>query len=148
MHYKIAVLCASVLTLGACQIPQTQHSTSSQQQQVELLQQYRWSYTPPSAPRAISVAFNAQQMNIITGCNRQSGTWQVTDHQLNVSPLVSTKMACAPDLMQLETFSAHLFSGHRFHFHIVTRNKLAVLQLKDLHGNAYHFKGIAKDTVD
>lgn len=36
------------------------------------------------------------------GCNRFSGTYEQHDHHLKISPLATTRMACAPEAMQKE----------------------------------------------
>ena len=37
-----------------------------------------------------------------TGCNRYSGSWTEADGEITLSPLATTRMACAPALMDME----------------------------------------------
>lgn len=56
-------------------------------------------------------------------CNRYSGPVRVVDGRLAVGPLVSTRMACPPPLMELEAaFFAALEGAQRF-----SRNKAVLL---------------------
>lgn len=73
------------------------------------------------------------------GCNRFSGTFQHTDDDLTVGPLVSTRRACPPEVMQREQDFFKLFeqvrSADATHLELVLKDGdgkvLATLQRQD-----------------
>lgn len=147
------LMISSAMLLSACQVqyPDATHQANQPHQiqhDRQALKQYRWSYVPPNAPRPIVVVFRQDRINIQTGCNRLAGTWQTQHHQLKVSPLVGTKMACAPALMALEMLASNLFSDRVLDYRVEMRSGVAILNLKDARGQIYRFTGSPKQRED
>ena len=145
-----ALSLGAALLLGACTVQYSNPTapTVPQQHDKQALKQYRWSYAPPNAPRPIVVVFRQDRINIQTGCNRLGGTWQAQRHQLKVSPLIGTKMGCAPDLMRLEMLATRIFSNNILEYRVETRNAVPILNLRDAQGQVYTFTGSAKQRDD
>jgi heat shock protein HslJ len=45
----------------------------------------------------------AKQLSGNDGCNQYSGTYDTNGNQITIGPLVTTMMACAPEVMQQES---------------------------------------------
>ena len=106
------------------------------------LTQYNWTYQASKASKPLTLHFDKnQRLTIQTGCNTQGGTWNIEGNTLITSPLMSTMMACADDLMQQQRLSADLLSDKKVAFKISTANEQAVLTLTDAKGQDYIFTG-------
>jgi heat shock protein HslJ/uncharacterized lipoprotein YbaY len=57
---------------------------------------------PPGRPPELLLASDSERLSGNSGCNRLLGGFQLTGDQLRFSQLVSTKMACAADVMAFE----------------------------------------------
>lgn len=66
----------------------------------------------PADGRRIKVHFSQDgQLNLSGGCNSATGIWNLTENQLKVSPLGSTRMMCEPVSMEMDAAALSLFSG-------------------------------------
>jgi len=126
MKIKYLVLALLPLSLMACQT--VQNVTDNVISQINTtaaknLTEYNWTYQGSKASKPLVLSFNAdQKLAIQTGCNNQGGTWAVEGNKIVTSPLVSTMMACADDLMKQERLSADIFSEKKVPFEISTVN--------------------------
>jgi heat shock protein HslJ len=57
---------------------------------------------PPGRPPELLLASDSERLSGNSGCNRLLGGFQLAGDQLRFSQLVSTKMACAADVMAFE----------------------------------------------
>lgn len=57
---------------------------------------------PPGRPPELLLASDSERLSGNNGCNRLLGGFQLAGDQLRFSQLVSTKMACAADVMAFE----------------------------------------------
>ncbi len=66
-----------------------------------------------SVPLGVTAAltFSDGQVDVEAGCNRGSGTVEVTSATLRFGPISLTKMACAPEVMALEQAVTTVLSG-------------------------------------
>lgn len=144
MKIKYLILALCPLTFTACQSIQG-NSSSHQISQINPAQQltdYAWVYTQSKASRPLVLQFLSQQrLSIKTGCNGQNGSWKIEDGNILTSNLISTRMACANDLMQQENFSAGLLSQKKVPFSISTSNGKPLLTLTDTNGKKHVFEG-------
>lgn len=145
MKIKYLVLALLPLSLMACQT--VQNVTNNVISQINTtaaknLAEYNWTYQGSKASKPLVLAFGAdQKLAIQTGCNNQGGTWKVEGNTIVTSPLVSTMMACADDLMQQERLSADIFSEKKVPFEISTVNGQAILTVTDSKGQKHVFTG-------
>jgi len=145
MKIKYLVLALLPLSLMACQT--VQNVTDNVISQINTtaaknLTEYNWTYQGSKASKPLVLTFNAdQKLAIQTGCNNQGGTWAVEGNKIVTSPLVSTMMACADDLMQQERLSADIFSEKKVPFEISTVNGQAILTVTDSKGQKHVFTG-------
>ncbi|MCH7395297.1 META and DUF4377 domain-containing protein [Acinetobacter dispersus] len=145
MKIKYLVLALLPLSLMACQT--VQNVTDNVISQINTtaaknLTEYNWTYQGSKASKPLVLSFNAdQKLAIQTGCNNQGGTWAVEGNKIATSPLVSTMMACADDLMQQERLSAEIFSEKKVPFEISTVNGQAILTVTDAKGQKHVFTG-------
>jgi heat shock protein HslJ len=58
-----------------------------------------------------SLTITDGQAAIVTGCNNGSGSVEVTDTTMTFGPIATTKMACEPDLTELETAILTVLQG-------------------------------------
>ena len=58
--------------------------------------------SPPGRPPELLLATGSERLSGNSGCNRLLGGFQLAGDQLRFSQLVSTKMACAADVMVFE----------------------------------------------
>lgn len=61
-----------------------------------------WELAEPGGAPAAVLRFDAGRVFGTGGCNRFSGRYEQSGSGLSFSPLVATRMACAPDVMQRE----------------------------------------------
>ncbi|QUY35749.1 META and DUF4377 domain-containing protein [Acinetobacter junii] len=145
MKIKYLVLALLPLSLMACQTVQnvTDGVVSQINSNAEKnLTEYNWTYQGSTASKPFVLSFNAdQRVTIQTGCNNQGGTWKVEGNKIVTSPLVSTMMACADDLMQQERLSSDIFSEKKVPFSLSTSNDQAVLTVTDNKGQKHVFTG-------
>jgi len=66
---------------------------------------------PIDAEGAATLTITDGTAEIETGCNTGSGSVQVTDTTMSFGPIALTRMACAPDLMNLETSVVLVLDG-------------------------------------
>ncbi len=64
----------------------------------------------PSASAA-SITITDGNAAVHTGCNRGSASVEITDDTITFGPLATTKMACAPELMDLEFAVTRVLDG-------------------------------------
>ena len=146
MKIKYLVLALLPLSLMACQSVQnvtdgviSQINTTSS---AKTLAEYNWTYQGSKASKPLVLSFNDnQRLAIQTGCNGQGGTWKVEGNNIVTSALMSTKMACADDLMQQERLSADIFSDKKVPFQISMMNGQAILTVTDSKGQKHIFTG-------
>lgn len=63
------------------------------------------------AEAEVTLAFAAPNVSGMSGCNRFTGSYTQSGQTLRFGPVASTRMACAPQLMDIETgFSTALTS--------------------------------------
>ena len=106
------------------------------------LTEYNWTYQGSKASKPLVLSFDDnQRLSIQTGCNNQGGTWKVEGDTIVTSPLASTMMACADDLMQQERLSADIFSEKKVPFTLSTQNDQTILTITDSKGQKYTFLG-------
>jgi len=145
MKIKYLVLALLPLSLMACQT--VQNVTDNVISQINTtaaknLTEYNWTYQGSKASKPLVLSFDDnQRLSIQTGCNNQSGTWKVEGDTIVTSPLASTMMACADDLMQQERLSADIFSEKKVPFTLSTQNDQAILTITDSKGQKYTFLG-------
>jgi heat shock protein HslJ len=69
-----------------------------------LVDSARQSKSPVLANTQITLIFDTNgNLSGNDGCNQYSGTYKVNGNQITIGPLISTMMACAPDVMQQES---------------------------------------------
>ena len=145
MKIKYLVLALLPLSLMACQT--VQNVTDNVISQINTtaaknLTEYNWTYQGSKASKPLVLSFDDnQRLSIQTGCNNQGGTWKVEGNTIVTSPLASTMMACADDLMQQERLSADIFSEKKVPFTLSTQNDQAILTITDSKGQKYTFLG-------
>jgi heat shock protein HslJ len=100
----------------------------------------------------VTVQFDAGRVFGSDGCNSYSGTYTVTGGKLELSPLASTQMACAPEVMELARAFTSALTGARSYR--VADGRLELLsddgtvraafdpQSRGLAGTAWHATGI------
>lgn len=145
MKIKYLVVALLPLSLMACQT--VQNVTNNVISQINTtaaknLTEYNWTYqdSKASKPLVLSLDDN-QRLSIQTGCNNQGGTWKVEGNTIVTSPLASTMMACADDLMQQERLSADIFSEKKVPFTLSTQNDQTILTITDSKGQKYTLLG-------
>ncbi|GAB03122.1 MULTISPECIES: META and DUF4377 domain-containing protein [Acinetobacter] len=145
MKIKYLVLALLPLSLMACQTVQNVSDNVINQintNAAKNLTEYNWTYQGSKASKPLELSFSQdQKLSIQTGCNNQGGTWKVEGNSIVVSPLVSTMMACADDLMQQERLSSDIFSEKKVPFAISTLNGEAILTVTDSKGQKHVFAG-------
>lgn len=145
MKIKYLVVALLPLSLMACQT--VQNVTDNVISQINTtaaknLTEYNWTYQDLKASKPLVLSFDDnQRLSIQTGCNNQGGTWKVEGNTIVTSPLASTMMACADDLMQQERLSADIFSEKKVPFTLSTQNDQAILTITDSKGQKYTFLG-------
>ena len=145
MKIKYLVVALLPLSLMACQT--VQNVTDNVISQINTtaaknLTEYNWTYQDSKASKPLVLSFDDnQRLSIQTGCNNQGGTWKVEGNTIVTSPLASTMMACADDLMQQERLSADIFSEKKVPFTLSTQNDQAILTITDSKGQKYTFLG-------
>ena len=145
MKIKYLVLALLPLSLMACQT--VQNVTDNVISQINTtaaknLTEYNWTYQDSKASKPLVLSFDDnQRLSIQTGCNNQGGTWKVEGNTIVTSPLASTMMACADDLMQQERLSADIFSEKKVPFTLSTQNDQTILTITDSKGQKYTLLG-------
>ena len=145
MKIKYLVLALLPLSLMACQT--VQNVTDNVISQINTtaaknLTEYNWTYQGSKASKPLVLSFDDnQRLSIQTGCNNQGGTWKVEGNTIVTSPLASTMMACADDLMQQERLSADIFSEKKVPFTLSTQNDQTILTITDSKGQKYTLLG-------
>ena len=145
MKIKYLVVALLPLSLMACQT--VQNVTDNVISQINTtaaknLTEYNWTYQGSKASKPLVLSFDDnQRLSIQTGCNNQGGTWKVEGNTIVTSPLASTMMACADDLMQQERLSADIFSEKKVPFTLSTQNDQAILTITDSKGQKYTLLG-------
>jgi heat shock protein HslJ len=145
MKIKYLVVALLPLSLMACQT--VQNVTDNVISQINTtaaknLTEYNWTYQGSKASKPLVLSFDDnQRLSIQTGCNNQGGTWKVEGNTIVTSPLASTMMACADDLMQQERLSADIFSEKKVPFTLSTQNDQTILTITDSKGQKYTFLG-------
>ena len=138
MKIKYLVVALLPLSLMACQT--VQNVTDNVISQINTtaaknLTEYNWTYQGSKASKPLVLSFDDnQRLSIQTGCNNQGGTWKVEGNTIVTSPLASTMMACADDLMQQERLSADIFSEKKVPFTLSTQNDQTILTITDSKG--------------
>ena len=129
MKLKYLAIALFPLALAACQSSDLQKvgdtTVKVLQQQAtadKTLAAYQWSYQPEGSERPIVLNFQDKRLSIATGCNTQGGAWSIENGVLVTGNLMSTQMACAPELMKQEQFSASLFQDRKIPFVLDTTN--------------------------
>ncbi|WAU77456.1 META and DUF4377 domain-containing protein [Acinetobacter sp. TR3] len=145
MKIKYLVLALLPLSLMACQTVQNVTDNVISQMNTTAaknLTEYNWTYQGSKASKPLVLSFDDnQRLSIQTGCNNQGGTWKVEGNTIVTSPLASTMMACADDLMQQERLSADIFSEKKVPFTLSTQNDQAILKVTDSKGQKHVFTG-------
>ena len=107
MKLKFLAIALFPLTLAACQSSDIQKvgdlavSMVQQQNADKTLAAYQWSYQPQGTDKPLVLNFNDQQrLSIATGCNTQGTSWKIEKGQIVTADLMSTMMACSPELMK------------------------------------------------
>lgn len=149
MKLKFLAIALFPLTLAACQSSDIQKvgdlavSMVQQQNADKTLAAYQWSYQPQGTDKPLVLNFNDQQrLSIATGCNTQGTSWKIEKGQIVTADLMSTMMACSPELMKQEQFSSSLFAKRTIPFilNIQDVNK-PTLTLIDATGQKVVFEG-------
>jgi heat shock protein HslJ len=65
----------------------------------------------PAGAKPVTLVFDGKRVVADTGCNGAGGEYTLTGNRLTVTPGASTKMMCAPDIMQLEEAVASVLDG-------------------------------------
>lgn len=153
MKIKYALICCLPFLVTACQnMPfsseQSKIAVAEQltAKQVHALVDYTWSHQAnPNLP-PIEVNFEGEnRFSVATGCNQQSGTWQIVGQRLQTGPLRSTLMMCDPARMAQEKQSQSLFGDAQLRVNLDLRStEQPVLTLKDKQGVSYQFTGRMK----
>ena len=110
MKFKYLVIALFPLALAACQssdlntVRDTAVNVLQQQTNADqMLTGYQWVYQPQGTDQPIVLSFDDQQrLSIATGCNTQGTSWKIEKGQIVTADLMSTMMACSPELMQQE----------------------------------------------
>ncbi|OTG68231.1 hypothetical protein B9T25_05945 [Acinetobacter sp. ANC 4470] len=149
MKLKFLAIALFPLMLAACQSSDMQKagdlavSMIQQQNADKTLAAYQWSYQPQGTDKPLVLNFNDQQrLSIATGCNTQGTSWKIEKGQIVTADLMSTMMACSPELMKQEQFSSSLFAKRTIPFvlNIQDVNK-PTLTLIDATGQKVVFEG-------
>lgn len=130
MKFKYLVIALFPLALAACQssdlntVRDTAVNVLQQQTNADqILIAYQWLYQPQGTDRPIVLSFDDQQrLSIATGCNTQGTSWKIEKGQIVTADLMSTMMACSPELMQQEQFSGALFGKRHIPFVLDSQN--------------------------
>lgn len=148
MKLKFLAIALFPFTLVACQssdiqnIRDTAVNIIQQQNPAKTLTAYHWSYQPQNTDKPIVLHFSDQRLSIKTGCNGQNTAWKVENGQIVTQQLMSTMMACSPDLMKQERLSADIFQKRDIPF---TLNAIdtdqPTLTIQDANGQKYIFTG-------
>ena len=59
----------------------------------------------------IMISFEGERLSIRAGCNTQNGEYTLSDGTISAPMLMSTMMACQPELMDQDAAVATLFAG-------------------------------------
>lgn len=126
LNMKIKFLAIALLpfALAACQssdiqmVKDTVVNVIQQQNADQILADYQWSYQPAETKTPIVLTFSKQdqRLSIATGCNTQGTTWHINQGQLVTDSLMSTMMACSPELMNQEKLSSAIFDKRNIAF--------------------------------
>ena len=149
MKLKFLAIALFPLTLAACQSSDIQKvgdlavSMVQQQNADKTLAAYQWSYQPQGTDKPLVLNFNDQQrLSIATGCNTQGTSWKIEKGQIVTADLMSTMMACSPELMKQEQFSSSLFAKRTIPFVLNTQDvNKPTLTLIDATGQKVVFEG-------
>ena len=149
MKLKFLAIALFPLTLAACQSSDIQKvgdlavSMVQQQNADKKLAAYQWSYQPQGTDKPLVLNFNDQQrLSIATGCNTQGTSWKIEKGQIVTADLMSTMMACSPELMKQEQFSSSLFAKRTIPFVLNTQDvNKPTLTLIDATGQKVVFEG-------
>ena len=149
MKLKFLAIALFPLTLAACQSSDIQKvgdlavSMVQQQNADKTLAAYQWSYQPQGTDKPLVLNFNNQQrLSIATGCNTQGTSWKIEKGQIVTADLMSTMMACSPELMKQEQFSSSLFAKRTIPFVLNTQDvNKPTLTLIDATGQKIVFEG-------
>ncbi|OUY07367.1 META and DUF4377 domain-containing protein [Acinetobacter populi] len=147
-------LISSVLSLSLASVLaacQTTPSTSSQKEAIHVkqhlqqtLQEYTWSYQPQQQIPPIVLSFQDNRIGIYSGCNRMGTDFSLNQNTLKTGNVISTQMACEPELMKQEQFAASLFQNHELTLNINTANPdQPILTVHSADGQQYQFVGTA-----
>jgi heat shock protein HslJ len=90
--YRLVVSCLLLLTLAAP--PAVAHQ--------EKLAGADWVLAGQAGDRAPYLRFDGGRVGGLGGCNRFGGRYELDGDRLSFSPLMSTRMACRPDIMKAE----------------------------------------------
>ena len=130
MKFKYLAIALFPLALAACQssdlntVRDTAVNVLQQQTNADqILTSYQWVYQPQGTDQPIVLSFDDQQrLSIATGCNTQGTSWKIEKGQIVTADLMSTMMACSPELMQQEQFSGALFGKRHIPFVLDSQN--------------------------
>ncbi|MDP9196490.1 MAG: META domain-containing protein [Pseudomonadota bacterium] len=92
---------------------------------------------PVASEARFDLVFKEDRMAGKSGCNRYSATYEFQEETLKVtSPMIGTKMACPPPVMELENrFTATLGAGGR-----IVRNPDGGLEIRTADGRSLAFR--------
>lgn len=147
-------LISSVLSLSLASVLaacQTTPSTSSQKEAIHVkqhlqqtLQEYTWSYQPQQQIPPIVLSFQDNRIGIYSGCNRMGTDFSLNQNTLKTGNVISTQMACEPELMKQEQFAASLFQNRELTLNINSANPdQPILTVHSADGQQYQFVGTA-----
>lgn len=151
MKIAFATIALSIAaTLTACQSI-APNSTSSAVEATSMnadaklttiLAAHTWSYQPSDSTTPIVLSFNAQNLNVATGCNNAFGAVKVKNSTLEVGRLASTMKMCEPALMAQEKFATDLFKDAKLAISVDQSEPMQpVLTLQAANGQKYQFIG-------
>lgn len=151
MKFKFLAIALFPFALAACQSGDIQNIRDitvklvQQQNPEKVLADYHWSYQPQNSNKAIVLHFEDKRLSIDSGCNGQRTSWKIENGQIVTSELMSTMMACSPELMKQEQLSASIFQKREIPFTLNAMNaEQPTLTISAVNGEKYIFTGSIK----
>lgn len=93
------------------------------------------SSVPPDADAHITLEEDADRFGGSTGCNQMGGTATVADGSINFAEVISTKMACSPERMDVEESVLAVLDGD-----VAYEIEADVLRLSHPNGKGLHLR--------
>ncbi len=141
---SLAMFTAACQTTSAPATSSQQQLNSSDANVKDTLQAYTWSYQPQDSKKPIILAFGQDQLMVYAGCNRMRTKAMLENGQIKTGHMMSTMMACKPDIMKQEQLASSLFQDRNIPIELDTSNPdQPVLTVHSTDHQTYSFIGTA-----